>query len=137
MRVAVAVIVDQHQRILITRREAKTTYAGLWEFPGGKLEHRETPADALVREINEEVGLTVLQYQFLDEVKYHLADKNITLYVFYVSQFIGEAACLESQTDLRWVTYAQLSDYTFPAANQQIFQMIGAKFRSQLASSAP
>ena len=123
--VAVAVITDAQQRILITRRALHASSGGLWEFPGGKLEKEEPAEAALIREIKEEVGLDVMAYDYLSEVRYVYAEQAISLLVYHVHQFQGEAACCEAQMDLRWVDFARLNDFQFPAANIEIIKLIG------------
>lgn len=122
--VAVAVIADSARRVLITRRPAQASHGGLWEFPGGKLEEGEAAEQALRREIHEEVGLEITQSQFLGDVHHAYPHKDVTLRVFWVDQFTGQAACCEQQMDLRWVSVDQLSDYAFPEANYKILQWI-------------
>ena len=124
MRVAVAIITDSKQRILITRRPLTAAHGGFWEFPGGKLEGDELPAAALVREIKEEVGLEVSTYHYLGEVSHCYDQQAVLLLVYHVSQHEGEPACLEGQMDLRWVEASQLKDFQFPAANHVIMEMI-------------
>ena len=124
MRVAVGIITDSNQNILITRRPLHVSHGGFWEFPGGKLEENEDPADALIREIKEEVGLQVLGCHYLGEIN-HTYDQNaVSLLVYHVDEHKGEAACLENQMDLRWVEVEKLSDFQFPAANDFIIKMI-------------
>lgn len=122
MRVAVAVIFDECEHVLITQRSQNSQLGGFWEFPGGKLEEGENAQDALVREIREEVGLDVLGYQFLCDVDYDYSGKTIHLHVFTVNKFKGQAVCKESQLDLRWVPVSELSSYPFPPANQTILK---------------
>ncbi|MGL5741622.1 MAG: NUDIX domain-containing protein [Legionella sp.] len=65
LTVAVSVILDAQQRILITQRPLHVPHGGCWEFPGGKVEQYELAHAALIREIQEEVGLEVHEYQLL------------------------------------------------------------------------
>ena len=121
---AVAVIFDEEQRLLITRRPWDKPYGGYWEFPGGKLEENEDPKTALARELQEEVGLEVIASQNLGDVLHDYADKQVHLIVFAVHQFIGVPVCLESQLDLRWVKHNELVDYQFPEANLEIIKLV-------------
>ncbi len=126
MRVAIAIIVDDEQRILITRRPLYAPYGGgLWEFPGGKLEQDEAPQVALVREVYEEVGLVVHECDFLGEIRHAYAHYSVALLVYCVRAFSGKAEALEMQIDLRWVDVNRLQDFDFPEANQQIIELIG------------
>ena len=127
MKVAVAIITNSKQQVLIARRPTHATHPGMWEFPGGKLELDEAPAAALVREIKEEVGLLVLNFVYLGEVNHTYLDRQVSLLIFHVDHFEGDAQCCEAQLDLRWVDFATLSDFEFPAANNQIIELIKRK----------
>ena len=124
MKVAVAVIIDNNQRILITKRSSHASHGGMWEFPGGKLEGDETPLAALIREVREEVGLEVLQGDFLGEVHHAYPKHSVALFVYCVKLFQGKAVAREMQMDLRWVALASLKDLEFPAANEHIIELI-------------
>jgi 8-oxo-dGTP diphosphatase len=124
VKVVVAIIFDNKGRLLITQRSMHTSHGGLWEFPGGKLEAGELPAEALIREIKEEVGLDILEFYFIGEVVHHYDTKIVNLLVFGVSKYRGKALCCESQIDLRWVSVDTLSNYDFPEANIRLFEMI-------------
>ena len=124
MKVAVAVITDAKQRILITRRAQHASHGGLWEFPGGKLEGEELASFALVREIKEEVGLDVMAYDYLGEVCHTYNHHSVSLFVYHVHQYQGEASCCEAQMDLRWVDLDSLNNFQFPAANIEIIELI-------------
>lgn len=127
MRVAVAIITDAQQRILITQRSPHTSHSGMWEFPGGKLEKDELPNQALVREIKEEVGIDVMAYNYLGEVCHTYDVQHISLLIYHVHDYKGEAVCREGQMDLRWVDMAALKDFKFPAANLEIIELIKQK----------
>lgn len=128
MRVAIAIIRDDKQRILITRRPLNAPYgAGLWEFPGGKLEAHETPDAALVREVKEEVGLEVEACDYLGEINHTYPHHTLSLLVYSVPLFKGTARCCEQQMDLRWVRAVNLNQFEFPEANVEIMKFITDK----------
>lgn len=124
IKVAVAVIVDQQQRILITQRPSHTSHAGRWEFPGGKLEANELPEEALIREIKEEVGLNVIQSHFLGEVTHQYSDKTVQLLIFLVTQFSGQPSCMEGQPSMQWIKREELDPDDFPEANREVIALI-------------
>lgn len=127
MKVAVAIITDSDQKILITQRPSHVPHPGMWEFPGGKLEANEAPDAALIREVKEEVGLDVTKYEFLTQIDHDYHDKFVSLLVYHVHDFHGQATCLESQQDLRWVNAGELEQFTFPEANAHILRLIHQK----------
>ena len=128
MKVAVAIITDSKQRILITQRSLDAPHGGFWEFPGGKFEEGEQGADALVREVKEEVGLDVNAYDYLGEVCHTYTTEPIQLFVYHISHYTGEAHCCEDQMALRWVELDELEQFQFPAANLQIIALIKPMF---------
>ena len=124
IKVAVGLIFDEQQRLLITRRPWHKPHGGFWEFPGGKLEAHEDPKAALSREIEEETGLQVIASEYLGDVLHDYSDTAVQLIVFVVRKFIGVPLCRESQLDLRWVKHDELANYQFPEANLAIIQLL-------------
>ena len=125
VHVAVGVICDADQRILIARRADHLHQGGLWEFPGGKVEAGETVQEALVRELREELAIAVAPEgcQPLTEIHHDYGDKAVLLDVWWVRQFSGEPEGAEGQP-LQWVAPNTLNDYPFPAANRAIIDAI-------------
>lgn len=125
VHVAVGVILDKSNRVLISLRHDDAHQGGLWEFPGGKVEAGESVAQALGRELREELGITVAEISPLLEVRHDYGDKTVFLDVYTVRDFAGEARGLEGQP-LRWVMASELSEYRFPAANMPITEAVAA-----------
>ncbi|GAA0680803.1 Nudix family hydrolase [Marinobacterium maritimum] len=119
IHVAAAVIRDRRGCILIARRPDDKHQGGLWEFPGGKVEPGEPVADALARELHEELGIRVTSARPLILIPHHYPDKSVLLDVWEVDGFDGEAHGAEGQP-VCWVAPEELDDYTFPAANTPI-----------------
>ncbi|CAM4505839.1 MAG: 8-oxo-dGTP diphosphatase [Legionella sp.] len=126
IKVAVAIIVDEQQRILVTQRPLHASHGGYWEFPGGKLEANELAEQALIREIKEEVGLDVLKHQFLGEVHHQYAERSVQLLIFLVTQFSGNPTCIEGQLAMKWIRQQELNPDEFPEANREVMQLIPA-----------
>jgi 8-oxo-dGTP diphosphatase len=124
MKVAVAIITDEKNRVLIAQRPLHAPHGGLWEFPGGKLEPGEAAEHALVREIREEIGLEIRECQLLGEVKHHYPDKEVHLIVFQVTEFSGTPSCLEGQLAVEWLDKELLNPNCFPGANAAIIKLI-------------
>ena len=117
--VAVAAIINTNEEVLLSLRQSHQHQGGLWEFPGGKVECGEAVVDALQREIDEELGLTITQAQPLIKVPYDYDDKSVLLDVWQVEQFDGIPQGQEGQT-LRWCAISELIAGDFPAANVPI-----------------
>lgn len=121
VHVAVGVIVNTHGEILISRRHVDSHQGGLWEFPGGKVERGESVAEALRRELREELGIDVLASRALLEVHHDYVDKQVLLDVWLIDRFSGQAVGREGQP-LCWCSPAELANYDFPAANEPIVE---------------
>lgn len=123
VQVAVGVVKDASGNILISLRDKALHQGGLWEFPGGKLEAGETAEQALVRELKEELNVTVKAATPLITIKHHYPDKRVQLNVFLVDQFEGPVTSCEGQP-FAWVEIGKLPDYAFPKANQAIINAL-------------
>lgn len=121
LNVVAAVIHNPQGQILIAQRPLHKHQGGLWEFAGGKVDADETPTQALVRELQEELAITVTQHQPLLTVEHHYSDKSVRLQVFRVTAFDGEAHGAEGQPTV-WVWPKDLKNYAFPAANTPILK---------------
>ena len=119
IRVAVGIVIDKAGRILITKRAENVHQGGLWEFPGGKVEPGETTAVALARELDEEIGIAVVDCESLMTVSHDYGDKQVLLDVYQITDWLGEPRGLEGQP-LAWVMPHGLAAYRFPAGNQSI-----------------
>ncbi len=117
--VAAAVIENEQGDILIAKRSDDQHQGGLWEFPGGKIEEGESVEQALVRELDEELGIQVSQASPLIRIHHQYPDKSVLLDVWRVTQFAGQPEGKEGQP-IRWVASDSLDSYPFPAANHPI-----------------
>ena len=125
VRVEIAVaVVEQEGKFLIGLRPADVALAGLWEFPGGKVETGETAADAAVRECLEEAGLTVRITGAYPETEHDYRHARVRLHFF---------ACVPVEqtrplpTRFRWVNAAELKGYEFPPANGALLKLLGQR----------
>ena len=116
--VVACALIDADNRVLIAQRPEGKTLAGLWEFPGGKLEPNERPEPALIRELNEELGI-VVQESCLAPLTFasHAYDDFQLLMPLYVCRrWEGTVTGREGQT-LAWVRANKLRDYPMPPAD--------------------
>ena len=100
--VVAAALYHRDGRILIAQRPAGKHMAGRWEFPGGKVAPGESEADALVRELKEELGVDVADCRHLMRLKHSYDDRDVELSLWMVASFRGEPQSLEGQC-LKWV----------------------------------
>jgi 8-oxo-dGTP diphosphatase len=127
IHVVAAVILDPQKNILLARRPQDKHQGGLWEFPGGKVEVDEAVAEALIRELQEELAITPLETAPLITVQHDYVDKSVLLDVWWVTAFDGQPHGCEGQP-IEWVGVAQLDNYEFPAANLAIVDAIKKAF---------
>ena len=118
-RIGVAVIINDQGEILIDRRPNNADMGGLWEFPGGKVEPSETIEECIKREVKEELALDIKVGQHLISIDYAYPQVHISLIVHYCHHQGGEPQALASQ-EVRWVSLANIEQFKFPEANQQI-----------------
>ena len=118
-KIGVAVISNQEGKILIDRRLSSGLMAGLWEFPGGKIESGETVNECIAREIREELGISIEVGKHLLTVNHTYSEFKVTLIVHSCRLLRGEPQPLECQ-EVRWVNISELNNFTFPEANHQI-----------------
>lgn len=112
-------------KVLIARRHEKQMLAGLWEFPGGKIENGETEEECILREMREETGLTVELVRKIAKTDHAFTHFSITLNAWLCNWVSGEAQPL-SGSEIRWILPEELDDYPFPKANKVIIK----EFRS-------
>jgi A/G-specific adenine glycosylase len=111
-------IVFRKSRVLITQRKMDGLLGGLWEFPGGKIRDGESPQEACVREIKEEVNLVVQPPNFLARVKHAYTHFRIIMEVFCCSYVSGRVR-LDGPIDYRWIQLEELDHYPLPKANHK------------------
>ena len=119
--VAAAALTDVDRRVLIAQRPAGKSMAGLWEFPGGKVDPGETPEAALVRELREELGIEVcLECLAPFTFASHAYETfHLLMPLFLCNTWEGEITPREGQ-QIAWVRASRLRDYPMPPADQPL-----------------
>ncbi|PPV08568.1 hypothetical protein XBLMG947_0121 [Xanthomonas bromi] len=116
IHVVAGVITDPRGRILLTRRTETRDMPGLWEFPGGKREPGETSEQALVRELNEELGIEAQVGDWVMDVPQLYPDKRLRLEVRHITAWKGSPRGREGQA-MTWVAADKLARYSMPPAD--------------------
>lgn len=120
--VAAAVLLDQG-RVLLTKRGDGKHLAGMWEFPGGKLERGESPEDAVVRECREECGIEVEVIDIFDVTHHRYPEKDVLLLFYRCALRAGEVRNIQV-ADHAWVEPRELDAYTFPTADARVVERL-------------
>jgi A/G-specific adenine glycosylase len=118
-----AAIIRKRGRILITKRPSKGLLGGLWEFPGGKKESKETLEACLRREIKEELGIEIRVKDLFAKVKHSYSHFRITLYAFDCEHLSGRVQKL-GVADYQWVKPQELPQFAFPKADREILNKL-------------
>ncbi len=125
--VVAAALVDADGRVLLQQRPAGKSLAGLWEFPGGKLEPGETPEDALIRELEEELGIAV-PHACLAPAAFAsapLGERHLLLLLYIARKWVGVPRALEA-TALKWVRPADMHALPMPSADRPLIGLLDA-----------
>jgi 8-oxo-dGTP diphosphatase len=123
IEVAAGLIRDEAGRYLITQRRRGSHLAGLWEFPGGKVEAGESPAACLRRELVEELSATFTVGEMVETVRWEYPDRIVVLHFFACRHESGPIAPREEQ-EMTWVEPASLADYDFPPADRELINRL-------------
>jgi len=122
--VVVAAVIEENDAFLVTRRQAGVHLAGLWEFPGGKIDPSESHADALRREMREELDTDVDVAGLVFHTTHAYPDRTVALY-FYRCALKGIPRPLLGQ-EMRWAGRSELATLGFPPADEELIQQLVA-----------
>ena len=123
--VSAVALVDIDGRVLIARRPPGKAMAGLWEFPGGKVQAGETPERALVRELAEELGIDTRESCLapLCFASHRYEDFHLLMPLFVCRVWKGQVRAREGQ-ELKWVRAPRLRDFPMPPADEPLVALI-------------
>lgn len=123
LNVAVGILINGQNEILLTRRQSHQLYSDYWEFPGGKIESGETPDEGLKRELLEEIGVQSKSMQPIISVKHTYPEYSVVLNVYWVKTYDGTPSGVEGQA-LKWCPKKELASLTLLPANEIILQAL-------------
>ncbi len=123
--VAAAALIDSNERVLIAKRPEGKSMAGLWEFPGGKVEIGETPEFSLMRELEEELGIETRECCFspIGFTSHSYDSFHLLMPLFVCRVWNGEPEALEHK-ELKWVNPQDLYDYAMPEADVPLISQL-------------
>lgn len=123
LKIAAGIIRNPQGEVFITRRPADVHMANKLEFPGGKIEADETPEQALVRELEEEIGITATSFSRYETIVWEKEGLHITLWFFMVDGWQGEPWGREGQQG-QWIAVNELVASEFPPANEPVVKKL-------------
>jgi 8-oxo-dGTP diphosphatase len=125
--VAACALIDADGRVLIAQRPQGKSMAGLWEFPGGKVETGERPEQSLIRELKEELGITVKEECLapLTFASHLYPDFHLLMPLYVCRRWEGIVAAQEQQ-QLKWARPNELRDYPMPPADEPLISHLTA-----------
>ena len=123
--VSAVALIDQDGRVLIAKRPDGKSMAGLWEFPGGKVELGETPEQALVRELSEELGIKTWNSCLapMTFASHAYEDFHLLMPLFVCRKWEGIVIPKEEQ-ELKWVYSSELKNYPMPPADKPLIPIL-------------
>ncbi|ATP11839.1 8-oxo-dGTP diphosphatase MutT [Bartonella henselae] len=123
--VVACALLDQDNRVLLTQRPEGKSLAGLWEFPGGKVEQGETPEASLIRELEEELGVHVQADNLfpLTFASHGYETFHLLMPLYFCSHYKGVAQGREGQ-NLKWIFINDLDKYPMPEADKPLVQVL-------------
>ncbi|NOI29102.1 8-oxo-dGTP diphosphatase MutT [Vibrio coralliilyticus] len=128
IHIVAAIIFNSDQsEVFITKRPDDKHKGGFWEFPGGKVESGETIEQAIVRELDEEVGIQVREQSLFEHLEYDYPEKSLKFDFICVTRFDNTPYGKEGQQGV-WVPVCELADYAFPEANMPILRRVMNEF---------
>lgn len=125
--VVAAALIDADGRVLIAQRPQGKQLAGLWEFPGGKVEPSERPEETLIRELKEELGITVKEACLapLTFASHAYEEFHLLMPLYVCRRWEGTPQALEASA-LKWVRPNRLRDYPMPPADEPLIPHLTA-----------
>ena len=125
----VAAIILRERRIFATQR-GYGEWKDWWEFPGGKIEHGETPEDALKREIREELATEIEVDELLTTVEYDYPKFHLTMHCYLCTIISGDLSLLEHE-DARWLAIDELDSVKWLPADKDVIEKLSTTFAMQ------
>lgn len=133
--VVAAALIDGSGRVLVQQRAPHRSMAGLWEFPGGKIEEGESPEQALTRELAEELGIVIAPDAFepLAFSSDTLGDRPLLLLLYHARKWVGEPRALDASA-IDWVTVDEMRALDMPPADLPLVEALAGHLQDEVPS---
>ena len=123
INVAAGILLDGDGRVLITERTEDHSFAGLWEFPGGKLKEGEESVSALGRELGEELGVEIVDQTFLMRVDHEYFDRSVSIDFYLIERWLNTPQGKDGQA-LMWVRPEELAEALLLPADVPVIEVL-------------
>lgn len=123
--VAAAIIYNSEGKVLIARRREGKSQAGLWEFPGGKIEEGEDACACLRRELREEMGIDIMPYAYFGDNEHRYGKSLIIRLIAWKAEYRGGEIVLTDHDDCRWEHPGELDRFLFAPADLPFVRKLG------------
>ncbi|GGE00167.1 (deoxy)nucleoside triphosphate pyrophosphohydrolase [Paenibacillus nasutitermitis] len=123
IRVAAAIIENGQRQLLIARRKKGKSQEGMWEFPGGKIEHEETAEECLKRELREEMNIEIEPYAYFGVNDHWYGETHIRLIAYRAGYVRGEIRLVDHD-EYVWVNPRHFGEFTFAPADVRFVEML-------------
>ena len=120
----VAAILEKEDKILIAKKREGKPLAGLWEFPGGKIEEGETPEESLIRELMEEMNIKVRVKAYVGESVYDYGEGKVISLKGFTAEIVEGDIKLTDHDEYKWVTLEEINRYDLAPADIPLISMI-------------
>jgi len=121
-----AAVIKNNDKVLICQRPAHKNCGLLWEFPGGKVELNETDEQCIVRECQEELGVTLKVECELTDIVYEYPEKTVHLH-FYLCEIVKGIPEQKEHNAIEWITAAEVEKYDFCPADKKMIRLLGER----------
>ena len=118
-----AAIIQKDGQVLVCQRPANKSCGLLWEFPGGKIEPGETGEECIIRECQEELGITITVDKELTQVQYEYPDRCVHLH-FYICNIVSGVLELKEHHAVHWIAPREILNYTFCPADAKMLRSL-------------
>ena len=123
LSIAIGILRNTKNEVLLGKRMKGKNLKGYWEFPGGKIKPNETPEEALFREFQEELGVEIGRSKKMESISYQYDQYDVLLMPFKIIDYVGNPAGLEGQ-ELMWCATDQLKEIEILPADQSLVEKL-------------
>lgn len=120
----VAAILKKEDKILIAKKREGKPIAGMWEFPGGKIEEGETPEESLIRELREEMDIKIKVKEYVGESIYDYGDGKVISLKGFTAEIVEGDIKLTDHDEYKWVTLEEIYNYKVAPADIPLISKI-------------